>query len=118
MLFRTKSEVVRVMARLEEDQKNLYRVGQKSTNSIKDDQLREIKTSIESLRELKLTIAIKPTEEMIEKIYNWATKNIDPKIILDICVDPKILSGAQVSFEGKFGNYGLQPRWEEYEHGI
>lgn len=71
--------------------------GQNATNYL-DGLILELK----SLEELKITLAIEPTENMVEAIYSWVINNSMGNVILNIEVDKRVIAGAQISYRGKY----------------
>lgn len=70
----------------------------KNASGYLDGLIRELK----GLEELKLILAIEPTENMIDTIYSWMISNSLGNVILNIEVDKRIIAGAQISFRGKY----------------
>lgn len=58
--------------------------------------------TINSLPEVKLTLAFEPTEATLLVVYSWLTAKIAKQIVVDIAVDSKILGGAIISYKGKY----------------
>jgi F0F1-type ATP synthase delta subunit len=67
-----------------------------------------IKKKIENLKVLKFTLAIDPSQELVDEIYYWIGKNIGENIILDLNTDKTIIAGGIVEFQGKFKDYSLK----------
>ncbi|MDP1743324.1 MAG: hypothetical protein Q8L51_00885 [Candidatus Amesbacteria bacterium] len=63
------------------------------------------KLEIENLRELHLTLAYEPTRININTYSAWVKKNVGENVVLDINVDPAIIAGAQIVWNGKYKNY-------------
>lgn len=66
------------------------------------------------LKILKLTLAISPTPAMIDDISTWVKKNVGQDVVLDIKMDESIIAGAQISLDGKYGDYSLKPDYEQF----
>lgn len=65
--------------------------------------------------EMKLTLAIEPTQDLIMKIKDWTARNISREIVLDISVKKEILGGLiLVSAEGKYINFSVQEQIDNY----
>lgn len=67
----------------------------------------ELKDTISKLLSIELTIAFEPTNESLSKICDWARKNVNSAIILNIKKDKRILGGAVITYNGKFKDYSL-----------
>ncbi|MBI2621944.1 MAG: F0F1 ATP synthase subunit delta [Candidatus Levybacteria bacterium] len=90
---------------------NLQIAQRKITNNKEEIEkfLNSLLQEIRKLSSVKLTIALSPTDELINAIGKWAQKNLSQKIIFDIEVDKKILGGAIIiSDEGRFMDYSLR----------
>jgi len=70
--------------------------------------------SLESLRVLELTLAFVPKGQTVERIWQWARRNLGEGVILKFSLDRSIGAGAIVVFEGKFRNYSLKRLLEDY----
>ena len=73
----------------------------------KANQLQQLREYLKNLKRLKITLAFEPSQKLVEKISNAGNKNIDSYKILSFSVDQKLLGGAVISYEGKFGDYSL-----------
>ena len=62
----------------------------------------DLRDMIDKLPLLKLSIAFKPTEEMISRLHGWTQEHIGPGIVLDINYDSLMLGGARIIFGGKY----------------
>jgi F0F1-type ATP synthase delta subunit len=62
---------------------------------------------------VKLEIAFEPRENFISEINEWFKKNLGKKVILDIFVNPKIVGGAKIEYQGKWKNYSLAKKIEK-----
>jgi F0F1-type ATP synthase delta subunit len=81
--------------------------------SIKD-LLQKIIDAVKNLQTLKLTIAVNPSEKMIDEIHHWMDQNLPAGIILEIEVDKKIIGGAKISWGGKYGDFSAISKWENF----
>lgn len=68
------------------------------------------KVELENLRSLKLTLAYEPTRTNILTFSNWAKKNVAEDVILDINIDPAIVAGAQIIWNGKYQDHAYIQR--------
>ena len=70
--------------------------------------LNSVLVKIQDQKTLKITLAIKPSEKLVDTITNWAQKNLSEEIIFDIEVDPRIIGGAIIiSNKGEFADFSL-----------
>ena len=64
--------------------------------------LRDVQHTLDSFLLLKLTLALKPSEEMITGLYGWTLQNLGMGVVLDIEYEASILGGARIIFNGKY----------------
>lgn len=60
---------------------------------------------LESLRVLKITMAVEPTRANILAYGAWIKKNIGEDVIMEISVNSDIVAGAQMVWNGKYKDY-------------
>lgn len=75
--------------------------------------------SIEELETLSLEVAIEPTAEMMQKIYAWVFQSLGRHVIIDLSVNPVLIAGAKISFNGKFVDFSLEKSltvWRSNSH--
>jgi len=68
------------------------------------------KLEIENLCVLGLTVATEPTRSNIVAYGAWVKKNLGQNIILDISVNPNLIAGAQIVWNGKYKDYAYVQR--------
>lgn len=68
------------------------------------------KLEIENLRVLGLTVANEPTRSNVLAYGAWIKKNIGEDVIMDINIDPNIVAGAQIAWNGKYKDYAYIQR--------
>lgn len=78
-----------------------------------DKLLNSIKQDLKKIRILKMSLAIDPTNEIVDHLFNWVKKNLGEGIILDIDRDETILGGAIISFDGRYKDFSLKRNLEE-----
>lgn len=76
--------------------------------------LKDLQTALQTLKTINITIAIEPSEDLLDKMSDWANKNISQKSIFDVKVDPHIVGGAQVTINGKYTDSSLLKRLNKY----
>lgn len=74
----------------------------------------ELKSFLLGLPQLRLELAFDPSLEFLSQISNWFEATGGKKVILAISVNPQILAGVRIEFGGKFRDYSLGKRLEEY----
>jgi len=75
--------------------------------------LAQVKEKLQNLPVLSLTLAFMPDEKMIEKFSAWVKVNLTDQTILDFEIDPSLLGGALISFNGKYLDGSLFKKMEE-----
>lgn len=77
--------------------------------------LKKLIEDTKAMPELKITIAISPTEELLVKLKDWAQKYYSNSMVFDIDIDPEIIAGAIIiSEEGKYIKYSLSDMLDYY----
>lgn len=67
--------------------------------------LTKLAKDLEEVESLELTLAFEPDEDVTESIYAWVMENVGRDVVLDYKKNPSIMSGAMVSYKGKYGDY-------------
>lgn len=78
------------------------------------DALNEMKSTIENLPNLRLSVAIKPTVRMVESFCRVIRKEVNPLMTLEFDVDPKIIGGAIIVSNGKIFDYSLKKKITDF----
>ena len=78
------------------------------------DQISQLIKQIESLKVVELALAIKPTQNFIEKILTFVETNFGSDIVLDLKFNPDLIAGAQVIYGGKYFDFSLKKSLEDY----
>ena len=89
--IRTKEELISFL----EEIAHLRKIKDKEEQPTK-----ELEKYLRSLPEIKLEIAFSPENNFLEKISQWFEKELGQKIILDLTVNPKIVGGAIIEYQG------------------
>lgn len=77
--------------------------------------LKKLLEETKAMPELKITIAISPTEELLVKLKEWAQKYYSNNLVFDIDINPEIIAGAIIiSEEGKYIKYSLSDMLDYY----
>jgi len=78
-----------------------------------DKLLNNLKEELKKIKVLKISLAIDPSKEQIEHIFNWVKENLGEGIILDIDKDESMLGGAVISFNGQYKDFSLKRALEK-----
>lgn len=62
--------------------------------------LERVTKEISSMSEITITIAVEPNEEILKTIADWFLLNLKKQILINIAVNPKLIAGAEVDFQG------------------
>lgn len=96
--IRTKEELISFL----EEIAHLRKIKDKEEQPTK-----ELEKYLRSLPEIKLEIAFSPENNFLEKISQWLEKELGQKIILDLTVNPKIVGGAIIEYQGNWRDFSL-----------
>lgn len=67
----------------------------------------ELEKYLQSLPEIKLEIAFLPDDNFLEKVSQWLEKELGRKIILDLTINPKIVAGAIIEYQGNWRDFSM-----------
>lgn len=71
-------------------------------------------TEIDNLEIINLTIAIDPTQQLIDTICEWLGKNLSQAPIVDFLVDARIGAGVKIEYKGKYEDLSAQSKIETF----
>lgn len=75
------------------------------------DKILEVKdtlaSDLEKIKVIKIILAVKPSAGVILTLDEFFQKILNKKVIFDIEVDPKLIGGIQIVFDGKYGDYSV-----------
>lgn len=69
--------------------------------------LGELEKYLLSFKEIKLEIAFPPNDDVIERISQWLEKELGQKAILNLIINPKIVGGAIIEYQGNWRDFSL-----------
>lgn len=76
--------------------------------------LTNIKTELENLKMVELTLAFHPTQEVISSIHDWIKENVGSGYLLKLLYNPSLLGGAIIAVNGIYKDFSLQKSLDEY----
>lgn len=76
--------------------------------------LRDLQKFLQELPTLQLTLAIQPSQAVVEEIAEWLTIHAPTPLLLNIVVNPTLIGGATVGFKGKLYDFSLNTRIDTY----
>lgn len=78
------------------------------SNTALSDFLVKIQKTISSLSTTSIAVAIEPDEETLKEISNWFLLNLKRQVLVEIQVDPSIIAGAIIGYQGKRFNASVK----------
>lgn len=90
-----------------DDTDNLSEIGNKIRDAANQEKtpnkyLEELKQALLKLPIVELTIAFSPSQNDINEVLAAIRSEINPEAIIDISVNPYLIAGAQIIYEGKY----------------
>jgi hypothetical protein len=83
--------------------------GTEVNDKIKADEfISALKNSIDLLPRIELTLAFLPKEEIVEQISEWFMTNFHSVVILKISVDPTLIGGSIIAYNGEYKDYSIK----------
>lgn len=101
----TQKNVTEYLVSQKVDLKNLVEVQAK---------LKEIKKLGDSLPVVSFIVAKEPTRNLTKTICSWFLRRMKRRVLLDFSLEHSLVAGAIVSFGGKYKNYSLEKKINEY----
>lgn len=138
MFFHTKAQVNDFLVRLSNFSDEIYKTGFNAENSLannfgldKKDKLMiflrnnnvntsltsDLKSFLDKLQEkiqnlptLSITLAFEPNEETLNLLNEWFTINIKKQFIFDISVNPSLIAGVAINYNGKYLDFSVRQK--------
>lgn len=73
----------------------------------------KIAEHVTTLPVLSLTFAFEPKELTLQRLSEWFSLNTKKQVLFDISVDPTIIAGTTLTYNGKFLDYSIKPKVEQ-----
>ncbi|HUD44562.1 MAG TPA: F0F1 ATP synthase subunit delta [Patescibacteria group bacterium] len=73
-----------------------------------------LQTAVRSCDVLSLTLAHNPTQTLLNNLSTYAKQTFGNKTILEINLDPTLIAGAIVTFQGNYLDASIKRKLEEY----
>jgi F0F1-type ATP synthase delta subunit len=77
--------------------------------------IHDLVTGLTGVLSINLIVAIEPTEKTLREISAWIGQNNSVKVFLNLTVDPNIIGGAVIEYNGSYRDYSLKKRVAEEE---
>lgn len=84
-----------------------------SKTAQRQEYLKGLLLELSKLKALSLTISFEPTEDGLDRLHSWVREHVGSGIILEINVEPSLLGGAKVIFEGRYLDSSLTARFKK-----
>lgn len=66
-----------------------------------------LEKALGDMEEVRLGLAVEPTEDFLSQIYDWISASVGKNHIIQIDIDNRILGGAKISYKGRYLDYSL-----------
>lgn len=73
----------------------------------------DLKEKLLKLPQIKLELSFSPSPEFLLKLRNWLREKTQETLLLDIVVNPEIVGGVKIFYQGKFGDFSLEKEIEK-----
>jgi len=70
--------------------------------------LEKLKKNLQIISQIRIQIAYPVSKAFLKNIVSWIEKETHKKLILDIILNPKIVGGAIIEYQGKYENFSLE----------
>jgi len=74
----------------------------------KEEFLNGLRKELEVLKVMRLELAYRPSAEDAAFYHDWVLGNLGEGILLDFFLEPEVIAGAVISFEGKYFDYSVK----------
>lgn len=74
---------------------------------------RNLKKNLKKTPQLKLELAFQPSIEFLLKIKQWFKEKNQREVILDLSVNPEVVGGAIIEYQGKYRNLSVGKKIDE-----
>lgn len=78
------------------------------------DTLPAVREAVKRMREIKLGVAVELPQRAIEEIVHRVRKQLGEDVVVDFKLRPELIGGATVYWEGRYGDFSLKKKLEEY----
>lgn len=77
------------------------------------DFLSQLQTQIRSLPVLTLSLAFEPKDKTLKVLSDWFLLNMKRQVLFDITVDPTLIAGIAIHFNGKFLDFSIRETFKK-----
>jgi len=75
--------------------------------------LTKTQADIATLPTLPITLAFEPQDQTLKVLSDWFALNVKRQVLFDIKVDHSLVAGAAMTFNGKFLDFSVKPKFDE-----
>jgi F0F1-type ATP synthase delta subunit len=84
-----------------------------NSNSALQNFLGLLQDVISKLPVATLTLAFEPTDTVLHNLSEWFTLNANRQVLFDIKIDPTLIAGAAITYNGKYFDFSVKSRFEQ-----
>lgn len=70
--------------------------------------LKKIHEALKKAYVVDITLAFHPTYDQLRKIVAWWRSEVDPRVVLNLKVDPKLIAGAMIGYDGTISDLSMK----------
>ncbi|KPJ73616.1 hypothetical protein AMJ48_00040 [Parcubacteria bacterium DG_74_1] len=90
----------------------LEKIAEKKSGPEKEEVSR-LEKELRALPEIKLDIAFSPKDNFLNTISQWLQRELGQRTILDITVNPKVVAGAIIEYQGIWRDFSLAKKIDQ-----
>jgi F0F1-type ATP synthase delta subunit len=83
------------------------------SNSALQEFMTKVCNKATSLPAVLLTLSFEPNETILREISSWFVLNTNRQVLLDIQVDPRLIAGAHITFNGQFRDFSAKAKFDQ-----
>ncbi len=73
----------------------------------------ELKKYLQKIPLVKLEVSFEPSENFLLRIKKWFKEENHQEVILDLIVNPKVVGGVIIEYQGRYRNFSLAKKIDE-----
>jgi len=107
---KTKNEVSKNLRKIFKQQEKKNKL---QTREQQEDFLNDLKEYLQNLPQLRLTLAFSPSDSFLQEISKWIERETGEKTIIDLTINPEIVGGIIIEYNGRYLNLALEKKIKE-----
>lgn len=72
-----------------------------------------LQQKISQLSVATLTLAFEPEAKIIQSFSQWFTLNTNRQVLFEIKIDPHLLAGAAITYNGKYFDFSIKSKFDQ-----